>query len=73
MLDLVIVLALVVLNAVAHAAYLRWRKHQRRRTANRLAAARGFGYPMHPSPGFTPGSIGVPDHAVAVRPCGIDW
>lgn len=68
MLDLALVLGLVVLNALVHAAYVRWRKAPKPRRAKRMQR-RTFSYPTHPSPGFAE----VPEHAVAVRPVGIDW
>jgi hypothetical protein len=74
MVDLAIVLALVVSNALAHAAYVRWRrKSPARRTVKRRSAPRAFTYPTHPSPGFAAGLTEMPEHAIAVRPAGIDW
>jgi len=67
MLDLAIVLALVVLNALAQAAFVRWRNAPKTRRARQ--SVRRVAYPTHPSPGFAE----VPEHAVAVRPVGIDW
>jgi len=69
MLDLAIVLALVVLNALAHAAYIRSRNTSKPRRAKRAVQRRGLAYPTHPSPGFAD----MPEHAVAVRPVGVDW
>jgi hypothetical protein len=70
MLDLAIVLVLIVLNALAHSAYIRWRRQRRRpHVVRRAARLRGFTYPTHPSPGFAC----PPEHAIAVRPAGIDW
>ena len=69
MLDLAIVLGLVVLNALAHSAYVRWRNAPKTRHVEPAAARRNLVYPTHPSPGFAE----VPEHAVAVRPVGIDW
>ncbi|HVY97859.1 MAG TPA: hypothetical protein VHA35_00055 [Dongiaceae bacterium] len=70
MADLLIILALVVLNALAHASYVRWRGRRRHRPALRRAGApRGFAYPVHPSPSLAC----APEHAAAVRPAGIDW
>ena len=68
MLDLALVLVLVVVNAFAHSAYVRWRRAPKSRRVAR-SAQRGIAYPTHPSPGFT----SVPEHAVWVRPIGIDW
>jgi hypothetical protein len=68
MLDLAIVLALIVLNAFAHSAYVRWRRAPKSRRAKQPAARRGLAYPTHPSPGL----IATPEHA-AIRPVGIDW
>jgi hypothetical protein len=69
MLDLAIVLALVVLNALAHSAYVRWRNAPKPRRAKRPVQRRGLCYPTHPSPGFAD----MPEHAIAVRPVGVDW
>jgi hypothetical protein len=67
MLDLAIVLVLVVLNALAHSAYVRWHRARKPRPI-RPTAQRGLSYPTHPSPGF----VAPPEH-VAIRPVGIDW
>jgi hypothetical protein len=69
MLDLTIVLALVVLNALAHSAYVRWRKTPKGRPARGGMKRHGALYPTHPSPGLAD----LPEHAVAVRPIDIDW
>jgi hypothetical protein len=70
MLDLAILLALVVLNALAHSAYVRWRSGApKRRRAAPAASRRALAYPTHPSPGFAE----VSEHAAAIRPIGIDW
>jgi hypothetical protein len=73
MADLAIVLALVVLNALAQASYVRWRRrHRGKRPAARPVAAGsrpGFAYPMHPSLGLAE----LSEHAITVRPAGIDW
>jgi hypothetical protein len=76
MVDLAIILTLVVSNAMAHSAYVRWRrKRGKRDVLKRVAAPRSLAYPTHPSPGFavgfTPGFTSAPEHAV--RPVGIDW
>ena len=68
MLDLAIVLALVVLNALVQSAYVRWRRTPKQRRA-RVAQRRAISYPSHPSPGWAD----LPEHAVAIRPVGIDW
>jgi hypothetical protein len=69
MLDLAIVVALVVLNAVAHSAYIRWRNTPKGRGARGGTKRRGAVYPTHPSPGLAD----LSEQAVAVRPIGIDW
>ena len=68
MLDLAIVLGLVVLNALAHSAYIRWRKAPKTRRSSRAMQQSALVYPTHPSPGF----VAPPEHA-AIRPVGIDW
>ena len=68
MLDLAIVLALVVLNAVLHSAYIRWRRAPKARRT-RTTQRRVLSYPTHPSPSL----LDVPEHAVAARPIGVDW
>lgn len=68
MLDLTIVLALVVLNALIQSAYVRWRRAPKARHA-RVTQRRALSYPTHPSPSL----MDVPEHAVAIRPIGIDW
>jgi len=68
MLDLAIVLALVVLNAVLQSAYVRWRKAPKARRV-RVTQRRALAYPIHPSPSL----LDVPEHAIAVRPIGVDW
>ena len=74
MVDLAIVLALVVVNALSHSAYVRWRSDRGgRRAVKRVATPRGFVYPTHPSPGFAPSVEAMPEHAIAVRTAGIDW
>lgn len=69
MADLLIVVALVVANALAHSAYVRWRGLRRPRAVRRFAMPVGVVYPTHPSPGVA----SVPDHAIAVGLNGIDW
>jgi len=70
MLALAEILALIVLNALLHAAFTRWKRTRRRQRARRGAQARlAFHYPLHPSPL----SLGAaPEHA-HIRPAGIDW
>jgi hypothetical protein len=68
MLDLAIVLALVVLNALAHSAYVQWRKTPKVRGVRHSLTRNGLAYPTHPSPSLA----AVPEHA-AIRPIGIDW
>src|SRR5690242_10089404 len=61
MLDLAIVLALVVLNAMAHSVYVRRRQTPKRRRQGQAGPHRGLAYPTHPSPGFAD----MPEHAMA--------
>ena len=68
MLDLAIVLGLVVLNALAHSAYVRWRRAPKTSRVPGRARHRNLAYPTHPSPGFAE----VPEHAVVIRSAGID-
>jgi hypothetical protein len=68
MLDLAIVLGLIVLNALAHAAYMRWRHAPKTRRTRPALTRSGLGYPTHPSPGLA----AAPEHA-GIRPVGIDW
>ena len=69
MLDLAIVLGLIVLNALVHSAYVRWRNAPKTRRVPGRVGRRNLAYPIHPSPGFTD----MPEHAIAVRPAGMDW
>jgi len=69
MLDLAIVLGLVVLNALAHSAYVRRRNAPKTRRIPAIGQRRNLAYPIHPSPGFAD----APERAAAVRPIGVDW
>jgi len=64
MLALAEILALIVLNALIHTAFTRWKRTRRGTRARRPAQARAMHYPLHPSP--------APEH-LHIRPAGIEW
>jgi hypothetical protein len=70
MLALAEILALIILNALVHTAFTRWKRTGRTQRAKRPARTRlSHHYPLHPSPlQLAPG----PEHA-HIRPAGIDW
>jgi hypothetical protein len=75
MLALAEILALVILNAVIHAAFARW-KFARRVSRPRCAAKVPLAapYPLHPSPVASAFRFeAAPEHAAHIRPAGIDW
>ncbi len=73
MLALAEILGLIVLNAMFHAAFTRWKMSRRATRSKRRAPARTHTqYPHHPSPAVAFFDA-VPEHAVQVRPAGIDW
>jgi len=75
MLALAEILGLVILNALIHTAFTRWKLARRTSPAKRRAKVRiSTHYPLHPSP--VAGALsfeGAPEHAALVRPAGIDW
>jgi hypothetical protein len=78
MLALAEILALIVLNALAQAAFARWKTTRRAGRQGRrptAAAARvSFHYPLHPSPAGTALRFeAMPETAAHVRPAGMDW
>jgi len=65
MLALAEILALIILNALIHTAFTRWKRTRRGHRTRRPAKARvAMHYPLHPSP--------APEHA-HIRAAGIDW
>jgi len=75
MLALAEILALVVLNALIHAAFTR-RKATRRttRAARPAKVLVSTHYPLHPSPMAHALRLdAAPEHAAHVRPAGLDW
>lgn len=74
MLALAEILALVILNALVHAAFTRWKTTRRAARSKRPFKARlaAAPYPLHPSP-VALGLDAAPEHAVHIRPAGIDW
>ena len=73
MLALVEILTLIVLNALIQAAFARWKIARRtRRQIQPAKAPVSFHYPLHPSPTAMRFDT-VPEHAIQVRPAGIDW
>ncbi|GAB2178407.1 hypothetical protein [Dongia sp. agr-C8] len=71
MLALAEIIGLIILNALLHAAFTRWRLARRIRSPKRSAGLRPSAhYPMHPSP--VAGAL-APEQAVLVRPAGTDW
>ena len=75
MLALAEILGLLILNALFHAAFLRWRIARRSTAPKRRAKVRvATSYPLHPSPVASALRFdGAPEHATLVRPAGIDW
>jgi hypothetical protein len=75
MLALAEILGLVILNALIHTAFTRWKLARRTSPAKRREKVRiSTHYPLHPSPVASALSFeGAPEHAALVRPAGIDW
>ncbi len=75
MLALAEILALILLNALIQAAFARWKISRRTARSKSPAKVRvATHYPLHPSPTFTAfGFDAAPEHAVTIRPAGIDW
>jgi len=75
MLALAEILALVILNALLHAAFTRWRIARRTGRPQRRAKVRiAPHYPLHPSPTLAVAQCeAAPEHAAQIRPAGIDW
>ena len=77
MLALAEILALIVLNALAQAAFARWKMTRRAGRPGRPAAATtrvAYHYPLHPSPaGNTFRFEAAPEAAAQIRPAGMDW
>ena len=75
MLALAEILGLIVLNALLHTAFVRWKTARRvtrsKRTPLRRTAAHH--YPQHPSPVAAFQFEAAPEHAAHVRPAGVDW
>jgi hypothetical protein len=75
MLALAEILGLLILNALLHAAFLRWKVARRTPASKRRAKVRVVThYPLHPSPVASALRFdGAPEHAAHIRPAGIDW
>jgi hypothetical protein len=79
MLALAEILGLLVLNALIHAAFVRWKIARRAGAPKRREKVRVVThYPLHPSPvaralRFDCAFDGAPEHAAHIRPAGIDW
>ena len=75
MLALAEILGLVILNALVHTTFTRWKLACRTRPAPRREKVRvSTHYPLHPSPVASALRFeGAPEHAALVRPAGIDW
>jgi hypothetical protein len=75
MLALAEILGLVILNALIHTAFTRWKLARRTSPAKRYSKVRiSTHYPLHPSPVASALNFeGAPEHAAPVRPAGIDW
>jgi hypothetical protein len=76
MLALAEILGLLILNAMIHAAFARWKLARRagsrsKRTAKVRVVTH---YPLHPSPVASALRFeGAPEHAAHIRPAGVDW
>jgi hypothetical protein len=75
MLALAEILGLVILNALIHTAFTRWRLARRTTGPKRTSKVRiSTHYPLYPSPVASALRFeGAPEHAALVRPAGIDW
>ena len=75
MLALAEILGLVILNALIHTAFTRWKIARRATGLKRPAKVRIFThYPLHPGPVASALRFdGAPEHAAHIRPTGIDW
>ena len=75
MLALAEILALIVLNALIHTAFTRWKITRRGSRSKRPTTARvATHYPLHPSPVASALRFeALPEHAAHVRPAGLDW
>ena len=75
MLALAEILALIVLNAMVQAAFVRWKIARRATRSKEPAQARvATHYPLHPSPAFNAFHLAAaPEHAAHIRPAGVDW
>jgi hypothetical protein len=75
MLALAEILGLVILNALIHTAFTRWKLARRTSPAKRYSKVRiSTHYPLHPSPVASALSFeGATEHAAPGRPAGIDW
>jgi hypothetical protein len=75
MLALAEILGLIILNALIHAAFTRWKIARRATGSKRPAKVRiSTHYPLHPSPVAIALSFdGAPEHAAHIRPAGVDW
>lgn len=72
MLALAEILGLLILNALIHAAFVRWKVA--RRTSSRAKRRISTHYPLHPSPAASTLAFDAAlEPAVLVRPAGIDW
>jgi len=80
MLALAEILGLLILNALLHAAFVRWKSARRTASPKRRTKAPAVTpYPLHPSPVANAfrfdGEPAEPalGHAAHIRPAGIDW
>jgi hypothetical protein len=75
MLALAEILGLIILNALLHAAFARWKRARRTTGLKRPAKARiATHYPLHPSPMASALAFdATPEPAAYIRPAGIDW
>jgi hypothetical protein len=74
MLALAEILGLLILNALLHTAFTRWKRARRSGGTRRVRARIATHYPMHPSPVVDALAFhGAPEHAAHIRPAGIDW
>jgi|AraplaMF_Col_mMF_1032025.scaffolds.fasta_scaffold00022_154 hypothetical protein len=75
MLALAEILGLIILNALIHTAFTRWKIARRTAAPKRTSKVRiATHYPLHPSPVASALSFdGAPEHAAHIRPAGLDW
>ena len=74
MLVLAEILGLIILNALIHTAFTRWKITRRTARSKSPAKLRVATHnPQHPSPSVSAFFEAAPEHGAHIRPAGIDW